>query len=185
MSRRSTFRSLRAWATRSLRNTSCPARAESGSPRRVGAAKHVRVAVTELHYKNAAKSLLIGDANFAKAKVTMIDAATGRVQGEGDATALDQVAINGVIGAIISAAQDKEKVDKRLADGLARDVMTTVYGATAAAEARKRPFGAPAEPSSPEVAPKPAAPAKEVPVAAAGKRRTAMATQPAGAPAAR
>lgn len=155
---------------------------------RAGAAKELRIMVKRHSYKNAAASLLIGDANYAGARVAVVDIASGKVQGEADASAIDSMAINGVVGAIISIAQDKEKVDERLADQLARNALTQAYGTSATAAAYERPVAeaepaaAPAPATAPGKAnsPKPAAP-KPVPVAGAKPEKTAMAEPVAAA----
>jgi len=123
-----------------------------------GAPKQLRIMVTELHYKDALKSALVGDANKLSAHVSVADA-SGRPQGEFDAVALDQVALNGLSGVLIAAMQDKSVVDQRLADGLAVEVMAKVYGSDAAAEASKRPIVEEAEPAP--TAPSPAAPERQ------------------------
>ncbi|MFD1330907.1 hypothetical protein ACFQ4O_02745 [Methylopila musalis] len=105
-----------------------------------GAGKRLHVVVTDLHYKNPALALLVGDANRANAKVTVVDVATGRSQGEFDTVAIDQAAINGVAGAVIAVAQDRQAADLRLAEGLSLAVMERVYGSEEFKAARARPL---------------------------------------------
>lgn len=148
---------------------------------RAGAAKELRIAVQRHSYKNPVASLLIGDANYAGAKITVVDVASGKVQGEAEASAIDNIAINGMVGAVMAVAQDQQRVDERLAELLARDALTQAYGSTVAAAAYERPVAA-AEPAktdapapvAPAANPKPAAP-KPVPVAGATSDKTAMA----------
>lgn len=156
---------------------------------RAGAAKELRIAVHRHSYKNPVASLLIGDANYAGAKVAVVDVATGKVQGEAEASAIDNIAINGMVGAVIAVAQDKQKVDERLAEILARDALKQAYGSSMTAAAYERPVAAaePARTDGPPAAqpakagsPKPAAP-KPVPVARAGSDKTAMAAPAAAA----
>lgn len=154
---------------------------------RAGAAKELRIAVHRHSYKNPVASLLIGDANYAGAKVAVVDVATGKVQGEAEASAIDNIAINGMVGAVIAVAQDKQKVDERLAEILSRDALAQAYGSSMTAAAYERPVAASETAPSPAAAEpakakpaKPAAP-KPVPVARAGAEKTAMAT-PAAAP---
>jgi hypothetical protein len=158
---------------------------------RSGAVKELRVSIERLNYKNPVASLLIGDANHVKAHVTVVDAASGRPHGEFEANAIDNLAINGVVGAVMAATQDKGSVDERLAEKLASEVMERVYGTAAATEARKRepveivdvqpaatpaPAAAPAPAAKPKpAAPKPAPVAKQ-PQAPAAHGKTAMAT---------
>lgn len=103
-----------------------------------GAERHVRVAVTEVHYKNALQSILIGDGNYASAEVTVIDPATGRTEGPVKAEAIDGSGPNGITGAVISATQDKRTVDERLANKLAWNILAKIYGPAAAKEAGAR-----------------------------------------------
>lgn len=155
-------------------------RGQSGRFAREGAARHVRVAVTEVHYKDALQSILIGDGNYASAEVTVVDPATDKVEGPVKAEAIDASGLNGISGAVISVTQDKRLVDERLADKLAWNVLVKVYGPTEAKEAGKRapvaiePAPAAAPAANPGAAPKP----KGAPVASATPRlRSAMATE--------
>ena len=95
---------------------------------RAGAAKELRIVVERHSYKNPALSLLVGDANFVGGRVAVIDIASGRMQGQVEAAASDARAVNGVVGAIIAVGQDKQKVDERLADGLAKAAMRLALG---------------------------------------------------------
>lgn len=151
---------------------------------RAGAAKELRIAVHRHSYKNPVTSLLIGDANYAGAKVSVVDVATGKVQGEAEASAIDNIAINGMVGAVMAAAQDQQRVDERLAELLARDALTQAYGSSVAGVAYQRPVAAaepattdapaPVAPAAKPKAPKPAKPG-QVPVARAKSDKTAMA----------
>ncbi|WP_155904944.1 hypothetical protein [Methylopila sp. M107] len=142
---------------------------------RAGAAKELRIVVERHSYKNAAMSLLVGDANVAMGRVAVIDVASDKVQGEAQAGAIDTLAINGIAGAIIAAAQDKEKVDQRLVEGFAKAALRHAYGAARAEPFldQPEPSAGVAEPEKPDAAPAPAK--KDVPLASAEKRRTAMA----------
>lgn len=147
---------------------------------RAGEAKHLRIAITRLHYKNALQSLLIGDANNMAAKVAVVDKATGKAHGEFETSVIDSAALNGLSGAMISAFQDKAEVDRRLSQSLASDVLERVYGTEVAKVARERPV---VEAETPAAAPaaSPAAP-KPAPKAAPAKPRepkTAMVEAPA------
>lgn len=137
-------------------------RRESTRYSRSGEAKHLRIAISRLHYKNALQSLLIGDANSIAAHVAVLDGATGKAHGEFDATVIDSGALNGVSGVMISMMQDKAEVDQRLAQSLASDVLERVYGSAVAKEARQRPIleivqpapaAAPVAPAKPKLAP--------------------------------
>lgn len=95
---------------------------------RAGAAKELRIVVERHSYKNPVKSLLIGDANAVGGRVAVIDVASGRIQGQVAAAAIDTAGVNGVIGAVVAAGQDKEKVDERLADGFAKASLRLALG---------------------------------------------------------
>lgn len=136
---------------------------------RAGAAKELRIVIQRHSYKNPAMSLLVGDGNFAGGRVAVVDVASGRVQGERDVGTVDSLVINGVVGAIIAAAQDKQKVDERLADGIARQALRSAYGSAAADPVLERPE--PVAPgAAPGAAPTPQPAAKDVPVASATGR---------------
>lgn len=144
-------------------------RGQAGRFGRTGAPKDIQVAVTSLHYKDPALSLLIGDANHIAAHVNVRDAQSGKSHGEFDVTAMDNAAINGVIGAAMAATQNKAEVDRALANGLARNVLERVYGTDVSKQVFAQPYAEPLEtspavapaaaPDAPKVAPK-AAPAK-------------------------
>ena len=149
-----------------------------------GAAKELRIVVNRHSYKNAAMSLLVGDANYAGGRVAVVDVASGRAQGEADVSMIDTLAINGIAGAIIAASQDKQQVDERLAEGLARAALRNAYGSAAADPVLNReepevqaPAAAPA-PAHPAQKPTPAAKPAPVPVAAKPQDKTAMAMVP-------
>lgn len=141
---------------------------------RAGAPKELRIVVERHSYKNAAMSLLVGDGNISQGRVAVIDVASGKVQGEAKAGAVDSLAINGIAGAIIAASQDTAKVDERLADEFAKAALRHAYGA-----ARAEPVLNQSEPAAiapdPAAAPAPKRPAGGVPLASAGKRQVAQA----------
>ncbi|MET0313353.1 MAG: hypothetical protein ABW275_03085 [Hansschlegelia sp.] len=148
---------------------------------RTGAPKAVRITVTQLHYKNAAMSLLIGDANSVSAAVVVSDAGTGKIHGQFETTQIDQVALNGLAGAMISLMQDRAAVDQRLADSLASDVLERVYGTAVAQEARKRPTVEVVEEVKPAGPSAPATP-KPAPAKRAKEDKTAMAASAGSIP---
>lgn len=94
---------------------------------RAGAAKELRIVVERHTYKNPALALLVGDANSVRGRVAVIDVASGRVQGQVEAGADDSRA-GGVIGAAVAVGQDKQQVDERLADRLARYALRLALG---------------------------------------------------------
>jgi hypothetical protein len=159
---------------------------------RAGAPKELRIVVERLSYKNPALSLLAGDANRVAGRVAVIDVASGRMQGHVEAAAVDMAGVNGVVGAIVAAAQDKQKVDERLADGLAKAALRLALGSAVvdpvlyrddpiiySPPVRHVPMG-PGEGIVPAPAAKPAPKpgAKPVPVAAKDDK-TAVAALPA------
>ena len=157
-------------------------RGQSGRFAREGVARHVRVAVTEVHYKDALQSILIGDGNYAAAEVTVVDPATGRTEGPVKAEAIEGSGPNGISGAVISAIQDKQAVDERLTNRLAWNVLVKIYGPTAARAAGDRAPVAiePAPAAAPAAKPGAAPKSKGTPVASAAPQlRSAMATQAA------
>ena len=94
---------------------------------RGGAAKELRIVVERHTYKDPALALLVGDANYVAGRVAVIDAASGRVQDEVEAAWGDNHG-GGVVGAIAAAAQEKQRVDDRLADGLAKIALRLTLG---------------------------------------------------------
>ncbi len=96
--------------------------------------KQLDIRITRIHYKNAVASLLIGDTNtvngFARVSggpaqpVAYIDAG-GAV-------------VNGIVGAAIALTKDKEKVDAKLAAGLAEAAVASAYGQKSTPEFAKK-----------------------------------------------
>jgi hypothetical protein len=87
----------------------------------------VSVMITELHRKDAAMSLLVGDSNRIKAALTISDA-QGKPLMRREVSAMNSVIINGVIGAVAAAASDKNETDDELADALAENIERAVFG---------------------------------------------------------
>lgn len=153
-------------------------RRESTRYSHAGTPKHIRIAITRLHYKDAIMSAIVGDANSLGAHVWVKDAATGQPHGEFDTVVIDQGALNGIAGIMISVMQDKAQVDQRLAERLASDVMEHVYGSEVAKTARQRPVVE--VEAAPAAAPATPAPAKPAPAKTKAKEpKTAMVGAPA------
>lgn len=95
---------------------------------RAGAAKELRIAVDRINYQNPALSLLTSDLSYVHGRVAVIDVASGRVQGSVEAGAIDSQGIGGLPGAIISATQERQKLDERLADDFAKAVLRRALG---------------------------------------------------------
>ncbi|WP_062205705.1 hypothetical protein [Aureimonas sp. AU12] len=87
------------------------------------------VTLTEVHYKNPLASLLVGDDNRLSA-LGVLRGEDGREITRFNAVTMDQGAINGIAGAVISVAQDRARVDRALARGLASSIEGQIYGKT-------------------------------------------------------
>jgi len=87
------------------------------------------VTLIGLTYKNPVMSLLVGDSNRLAATVVARDEA-GTELGRFDVIAIDGHIVNGVVGAVVSVAQDKARVDRALARELASQVERRIYGKT-------------------------------------------------------
>ena len=89
----------------------------------------VTVTVTNVHYKGAVQSLLIGDGHHATASVAVAgpDGMPLR-SGTVEYSEKSSYALNGVSGVLIAATSNKVKVDERLAQGLARKAVDFAYG---------------------------------------------------------
>lgn len=92
-----------------------------------GKATKVEVRLVLLAYKNPVMSLLVGDSNKLGANVILRDMADQELA-RFDVIAIDQYMLNGVAGAVISVAQDKARVDRALARGLAETIEQRIYG---------------------------------------------------------
>ena len=109
--------------------------------------KQVQVAIliTEVHRKNPAASLLIGDSNRIKALMT-ISGADGAPILQREVSAMNSVAINGIIGAVAAAAADTTETDDELADDLASQAERAVFGRALAARLKlPQPAAAPSQ----------------------------------------
>jgi hypothetical protein len=151
---------------------------------RAGAPKELRIVIERHKYKNPAMALLVGDANEVGGRVAVIDVASGRMQGQVEAGAIDAAGVNGVVGAIVAAAQDKQKVDDRLADGLAKASMRLALGSAIVDPVLYKDdpiiYSPPLRhvPPSPGDKVGPAAKPAPTPVAAKQERTVAVATPP-------
>ncbi len=88
-------------------------------------AKTVTLTVNEIHYKNALKSLLVGDGNWVKGVSTLSGprpASTAVIYADAGS-----YAINGLLGAAIAAGGDKARIDGRLAVGVAEKAIAAAY----------------------------------------------------------
>ncbi|MBB3951723.1 hypothetical protein [Aureimonas jatrophae] len=94
---------------------------------REGRSADLQLTLTEVHYKNPIASLLVGDANRVLAQ-GILRGEDGTEIARFDTGTLDQTVLNGISGAVIAAAQDRARVDRALARGLAKNVETRIYG---------------------------------------------------------
>lgn len=94
---------------------------------REGRPADLQLTLTDVHYKNPIASLLVGDANRVLAQ-GILRGADGVEIARFDTGTLDQTMLNGISGAVIAAAQDRARVDRALARGLAKNVETRIYG---------------------------------------------------------
>lgn len=94
---------------------------------REGKPADLQLTLTDVHYKNPLASLLVGDANRVLAQ-GILRGADGVEIARFDTGTLDQTVFNGISGAVIAAAQDRARVDRALARGLAKNVETRIYG---------------------------------------------------------
>lgn len=110
------------------------------------------VTLTRLTYKNPVLSLLVGSSNQLGAQVVAQDQG-GQEIARFDVVTVDQAMVNGIAGAVLSVAQDKARVDRALARGLAANIEKRIYGKTSGVV------------MTPELAPRtvPAAPASNAP----------------------
>jgi hypothetical protein len=141
-----------------------------------GEPKTLHITVTDLHKKNAARSLLLGDANRMTATLVVTDTAGTKEHGRANVVSTESGEINGLIGAAVALAQKDDRFEDKMTGQIAKDALIHVHGSKAASAAAKNkpkppspaPAVAPVEPAkaAPPAPSKPAAP-KAVPVAAA------------------
>ncbi len=89
----------------------------------------LEITITDIHYKDALQSLLIGDSNRLKANSKLIDPSNGSVLREFETSYLDggSLLINGISGAILSNAVGNERVDTTFAKGLPIPILKKAY----------------------------------------------------------
>ena len=104
----------------------------------IGQEKILKIQLTQLHFKNAVTSLLVGDNNRLSAKAQVVDKATGNVIAKFDTVASNKGALNGISGAIISAAQNHIETEQQLSTHLANRLLLQVYGNAYAKTIRER-----------------------------------------------
>ena len=106
-----------------------------------GRRKALKVFVRDLHFKNPAMSLLVGDDNTISAHVMVLDE-KGNPQSSFEVSAMDRslgTKFNGVVGAVVAGTQNPIEVERRMADALASETLEKVYGSDRARVAQSRP----------------------------------------------
>lgn len=104
----------------------------------IGQEKILKIQLTQIHFKNAVKSLLVGDNNRLSASAQIVDKATGNVIAQFDTIASNKGALNGISGVIISAAQNHIEAEQQLSTHLANKLLLQVYGNAYAKTIRER-----------------------------------------------
>ena len=105
-----------------------------------GAAKTLEVQITDVNFKNPLMTVLVGDSNRVSVVVKVVDSATGKVEATYNGIVVDSSVINGVAGAIISAADDPIDVEQRLTTSVSKIVLEKLYGTEAAKKAESKPL---------------------------------------------
>jgi hypothetical protein len=105
----------------------------------VGTPKTLDVQITTIGFKNPLAALLVSDSNRLTVSVRVVDGATGKVDASYETIAIDSAAINGIAGAIMSAADDPIDIEQRLNDVASRNVLNKLYGTETARLAAERP----------------------------------------------
>ncbi|MDF2117209.1 hypothetical protein PY365_16620 [Roseiarcaceae bacterium H3SJ34-1] len=117
-----------------------------------GRPANLLISVDGVNYKNPVASLLIGSRNSVGTTVSVADKSGAIIAQFQHIEAADE-AVQGIIGAAISANQDPVDVDHRLTQGYARTLALRIYG-----EPGHQPAAAPVAAPAPEAAPPAAAP---------------------------
>jgi hypothetical protein len=112
-----------------------------------GRAANLLISVDGVDYKNPVASLLIGSRNAVGTTVSVADKSGAIIAQFKHVEAADE-AVQGIIGAAISANQDPVEVDQRLTQGYARSLAIRIYGEPGHQPAAPAPAVAPA----PEIA---------------------------------
>lgn len=94
---------------------------------RPGEVTRLDITLTELHYKNPIASLLVADANRLSATIIAFNTSGAEIA-RFEAIAVDQIALNGIAGAAIAVGQDRARVDRALARGIAESIEARIYG---------------------------------------------------------
>jgi hypothetical protein len=107
-----------------------------------GRAANLLISVDGVDYKNPVASLLIGSRNAVGTTVSVADKSGAIIAQFKHVEAADE-AVQGIIGAAISANQDPVEVDQRLTQGYARSLAIRIYGEPGHQPAAPAPAAAP------------------------------------------
>jgi hypothetical protein len=88
----------------------------------------MRLQIASYHEKNPAMSLLVGDSNRIDIVVEVIQPSSGTVIAQFRSVSIDDNGVNGVIGAVMAAAANENKVMARLNSKAANDILEHVFG---------------------------------------------------------
>jgi hypothetical protein len=105
-----------------------------------GAPKTLDVQITNVNFKNPLAALLVGDSNRVTVVVRVIDGFTGKVDATYESVSLDSQYVNGVAGAVMSAADNPIDIEQRLTDAAAKTVLAKLYGTEAAQQVANKPL---------------------------------------------
>ena len=96
----------------------------------------LNVDITDVHFKNALVSLLVGDANRISGEASLVDTSTGATVHTMPVLYVDagSAALNGISGAVLSVVVKKEAAEGTLSKGVANRLMKLIYPDTKVAE---------------------------------------------------
>lgn len=92
----------------------------------------LKVDITQVHYKNAIASLLVGDNNRIQGTASIIDPNTGSVLHTAPANYVDGASglLNGISGAVLSIVVKKEAAEATMSKGVSKNIMKFIYPTT-------------------------------------------------------
>jgi hypothetical protein len=90
----------------------------------------LRMQIARYHEKNPAMSLLVGDSNSIEIVVSVIQPQSGTVISQFRTVSTVDGAVNGVIGAVMAATSNENKVMARLNSQAANDILEHVFGSS-------------------------------------------------------
>ena len=102
-----------------------------------GKPKVLKVNITSFNLKNPLQAWAIGDADYVRTYVDVIDKRSGKKETTFRASYF-KVGLQGSAGAVVTAAKNPIDTERELADGLAKKVFLYLYGEKKAEAAEKR-----------------------------------------------